>query len=158
MTTAQDTLHQERNDHGLDYGKSSAVAVRPVTYRLQWQAASKSGASQTAFYMRGPKLSNLRRPVIFADLARFPDLLLISTKGQNVLAASHNENTEAAGSCLPRTCRGQQSKCIVGSQRRIEIVKGPARGVLSAESRSEHRFSDHFFHMAAWQWRQLVGP
>lgn len=136
---------QQSNYIGPNYGKQRYNVRSNIS--TQW-GRLKVGANVS--YTRAETKSPTTTGFLFADLARFPTYYFMRTKDDNGIFYANNYKYGGCGAVLAGLVGGGYNKYdndyISGIfNAEFEILKGlKLRGVLSAESRNEHRFSDHF--------------
>lgn len=141
---------QESNYIGPDYGKQRYNVRSNLT--TQW-GRLKIGANVN--YTRAETKSPTTSGFLFADLARFPTYHFFRTMDDNGVFYANNYKYGGCGAVLAGLVGGGYNKYdndyISGVfNAEFEILKGlKLRGVLSAESRNEHRFSDHMSYLVA---------
>lgn len=141
---------QESNYIGPNYGKQRYNVRSNVT--TEW-GRLKVGANVN--YTRAESKSPTTGGFLFADLARFPTYYFFRTRDENNVFYANNYKYGGCGAVLAGLVGGGYNKndneYISGVfNAEFEIVKGlKLRGVLSAESRNAHRFSDHMSYLVA---------
>ena len=99
-------------------------------------------------YTRAETLSPVIGGLFFADMVRFPTYWFLRTVDENGIFYSNNYKYGSPGTVLADLMAGGSNKYdneyLTGTfNLDIEIIEGlKFRGVLSAESRNEHRFTD----------------
>lgn len=141
---------QGSNYIGPDYGKQRYNVRSNLT--TEW-GRLKVGANVN--YTRAETTQPTTSGFLFADLARFPTYYFYRTMDDNGIFYANNYKYGGCGAVLGGLVGGGSNKYdneyISGIfNAEFEILKGlKLRGVLSAESRNEHRFSDHKTYLVA---------
>lgn len=141
---------QGSNYIGPDYGKQRYNVRSNIT--TEW-GRFKVGANVN--YTRAETKQPTTSGFLFADLARFPTYHFFRTMDDNGVFYANNYKYGGCGAVLAGLVGGGYNKYdneyISGTfNADFEIIKGlKLRGVLSAESRNEHRFSDHLSYLVA---------
>ena len=139
---------QGSNYIGPDYGKQR--------YNVRSNISAEYGRfklTANVGYTREERKQPTTSGFLFADLARFPTYYFFRTKDENGIYYSNNYKYGGCGAALAQLESGGYNKYdneyLTGTfTGELEILKGlKLRGVLSAESRYEHRFSDHMTYM-----------
>lgn len=141
---------QNSNYIGPKYGNQRYNVRSNVT--TEW-GRLKVGANVS--YSRMERNQPTTSGFLFADLARFPTYYFYRTMDENNVFYANNYKYGGCGAVLAGLVAGGYNKYdneyVSGTfNADIKIIEGlKLRGVLSAESRNEHRFSDHMSYMVA---------
>ena len=134
---------QDSNYIGPDYGKQRYNVRSNIT--AEWGRVKLSAnLGYTRNEMKSPTTSGF----LFSDLARFPTYYFFRTKDENGIYYTNNYKYGGCGAVLAALEAGGYNKYdndfLNGTfSGEVKIIEGlKLRGVLSAESRTEHRFSD----------------
>ncbi|WP_346700089.1 TonB-dependent receptor [uncultured Alistipes sp.] len=135
---------QESNYIGPDYGRQR--------YNVRSNLSTEWGrlkVSANLSYTRAETKSPTTSGFLFANLSRYPTYYFFRSMDDNGIFYANNYKWGGCGAELAGLVGGGYNKYdndylngIFNAE--FEIIKGlKIRGVLSAESRTEHRFSDH---------------
>ena len=136
-------FNQNSNYVGPKYGNDRYNVRTALT--TEW-GRFKLGANVS--YTRAETLSPVIGGLFFADMVRFPTYWFLRTVDENGIFYSNNYKYGSPGTVLADLMAGGSNKYdneyLTGTfNLDIEIIEGlKFRGVLSAESRNEHRFTD----------------
>lgn len=137
-------FNQQSNYVGPDYGRQRFNIRSNV--EAQW-GRFKLGVN--VGYTRSDVKSPTTSGFLFSDLARFPTYYFYRTKDANGIYYSNSYKYGACGAVLAGLESGGYNKndneYLTGTvNAEFKIIDGlKLRAVVSAESRNEHRFSDH---------------